>query len=119
MRLCFISHKLHEVLEISHRVTVLRDGRRVNSIPTSEATRPKLAEMMVGRPVLLEYDKNPADPRDERLVLEGVSAFSNRGTVGLDNVSLRLRGGRDCRHRRRVGQWPAGIGAVHHAACGR
>jgi len=91
--LVFISHKLHEVLEISHRVTVLRDGRRVNSIPTSEATRPKLAEMMVGRPVLLEYDKQPPDPRDERLILKGVSALSNRGTVGLDDVSLRLRGG--------------------------
>ncbi|MDE2776206.1 MAG: ABC transporter ATP-binding protein [Chloroflexota bacterium] len=91
--LVFISHKLHEVLEISHRVTVLRDGRRVNSISTSEATRPKLAEMMVGRPVLLEYDKQPPDPRDERLILKGVSALSNRGTVGLDDVSLRLRGG--------------------------
>ncbi len=91
--LVFISHKLHEVLEISQRVTVLRDGRRVNSIPTSEATRPKLAEMMVGRPVLLEYDKNPPDPQSERLILNGVSALSNRGTVGLDNVSLRLRGG--------------------------
>ncbi len=91
--LVFISHKLHEVLEISHRVTVLRDGRRVNSIPTSDATRPKLAEMMVGRPVLLEYKKNPPKPSEERLILKGVSALSNRGTVGLDNVSLRLRGG--------------------------
>jgi len=91
--LVFISHKLHEVLEISHRVTVLRDGRRVNSIPTSEATRPKLAEMMVGRPVLLEYEKKAADPQVDRLVLSGVSALSNRGTVGLDNVSLSLRGG--------------------------
>ena len=91
--LVFISHKLHEVLEISQRVTVLRDGRRVNSIPTSEATRPKLAEMMVGRPVLLEYEKNEAQPRDQRLALQGVSALSNRGTVGLDDVSLSLRGG--------------------------
>ena len=91
--LVFISHKLHEVLEISHRVTVLRDGRRVNSIPTSEATRPKLAEMMVGRPVLLEYEKNPAQTRDERLILDGVSALSNRGTIGLEDVTLRLRGG--------------------------
>jgi len=91
--LVFISHKLHEVLAISQRVTVLRDGRRVNSIPTSEATRPKLAEMMVGRPVLLDYDKQAANPRDDRLILQGVSALSNRGTIGLDDVSLRLRGG--------------------------
>ncbi len=91
--LVFISHKLHEVLEISHRVTVLRDGRRVNSIPTSEATRRKLAEMMVGRPVLLEYQKNPPDPRQARLTLEGVSALSNRGTEGLSEVSLSLRSG--------------------------
>ena len=91
--LVFISHKLHEVLEISHRVTVLRDGRRVNSIPTGEATRPKLAEMMVGRPVLLEYEKQEAAPQDARLKLEGLSALSDRGTVGLDAVSLRLRGG--------------------------
>ena len=91
--LVFISHKLHEVLEISSRVTVLRDGRRVNSIPTSDATRPKLAEMMVGRPVLLEYEKKPLQPRQERLTLQSLSALSNRGTVGLDAVSLRLRGG--------------------------
>ena len=91
--LVFISHKLHEVLEISHRVTVLRDGKRVNSIPTSEATRPKLAEMMVGRPVLLEYEKHAANPRQDRLALEAVRALSNRGTIGLDDVSLNLRGG--------------------------
>ncbi len=91
--LVFISHKLQEVLEISQRITVLRDGHRVDTIPTSEATKPKLAEMMVGRPVLLEYHKNPANTRGERLILDGLSALSNRGTVGLDNVSLRLHGG--------------------------
>jgi len=91
--LVFISHKLHEVLEISKQVTVLRDGKRVNSIPTSDATKPKLAEMMVGRPVLLEYEKQPQNLQDARLVLENVSALSNRGTVGLDNVSLSIHGG--------------------------
>ncbi len=91
--LVFISHKLHEVLEISHRVTVLRDGRRVNSIPTRQATKSNLAEMMVGRPVLLEYDKNPPNPQGARLILNRVSALSNRGTVGLKEVSLTLRGG--------------------------
>ena len=118
--LVFISHKLHEVLEISHRVTVLRDGRRVNSIPTSEATRPKLAEMMVGRPVLLEYEKNAPNPREQaRLVLDGVSALSNRGTVGLDACVAEPARGRDRGHRRRFGQRAAGIGAVHQRFASR
>ncbi len=91
--LVFISHKLHEVLDISNRVTVLRDGERVNSIPTSEATKPKLAEMMVGRPVLLEYDVGEIDRGPVRLQLNKVSALSNRGTVGLDNVSLEVHSG--------------------------
>jgi general nucleoside transport system ATP-binding protein len=91
--LVFISHKLHEVLEISHRVTVLRDGQRVNAIPTSQATKPKLAEMMVGRPVLLEYEKNQQQLRGERLVLNNITALSNRGTIGLDSISMTLHGG--------------------------
>ncbi len=57
--LVFISHKLHEVLAISGRVTVLRDGVYVDSIPTKQATKLKLAEMMVGRPVTLEYERQP------------------------------------------------------------
>lgn len=91
--LVFISHKLHEVLEISNRVTVLRDGQRVNAIATRDTTKQQLAEMMVGRPVLLEYDKNPQQLRDERLILNNVSALSNRGTLGLNNLSMSIRGG--------------------------
>lgn len=91
--LVFISHKLHEVLEISNRITVLRDGKRVNAIPTSDATKPKLAEMMVGRPVLLEYNRSPINRSNERLVMRDVSAPSNRGTLGLNSVSLTVHGG--------------------------
>ena len=57
--LIFISHKLHEVLEISDRITVLRDGRVVGTRPAAGATRAELAEMMVGRPVILQYDQPP------------------------------------------------------------
>ena len=53
--LIFISHKLHEVLEISDRVTVLRDGQNGRYTPTCRATRAELAEMMVGRPVISQY----------------------------------------------------------------
>jgi simple sugar transport system ATP-binding protein len=91
--LIFISHKLREVLAISQRITVLRDGRRVDTIPTSEATRLKLAEMMVGRPVTLEYGRQPVTPGEERLVLDRVSARSDRGDLGLKEISLTVRAG--------------------------
>jgi simple sugar transport system ATP-binding protein len=89
----FISHKLHEVLSISQRVTVLRGGRWVNTIPTAQATKPLLAEMMVGRPVVFEYARNAAELHGERLRLERVSALSDRGDLGLKDVSLTLYGG--------------------------
>jgi simple sugar transport system ATP-binding protein len=89
----FISHKLHEVLSISHRITVLRAGRRVDTIPTLQATKPLLAEMMVGRPVVFEYTRAKVQASGERLRLERVSALSDRGELGLKEVSLSLQGG--------------------------
>jgi simple sugar transport system ATP-binding protein len=89
----FITHKLHEVLAVSQRITVLRDGHRVATIPAQGATKLSLAEMMVGRPVTLQYDIAPQQPGDARLTLTGVSALSERGDLGLKDVSLTVRGG--------------------------
>jgi simple sugar transport system ATP-binding protein len=91
--LIFISHKLHEVIEISHRVSVLRDGHMVGTIPTEGATKSKLAEMMVGREVGIKKDRIETDTTEKRLVLENVSALSDRGTPALTNVSLEVRSG--------------------------
>ncbi|NWG16120.1 MAG: ABC transporter ATP-binding protein [Chloroflexi bacterium] len=91
--LIFISHKLHEVLAISSRVTVLRDGQRVDTIPTEQATKLKLAQMMVGRPVVLEYERPTCRPESEKLKLTGVSAMNDRGDLGLKDVSLTVHGG--------------------------
>ncbi len=91
--LVFISHKLHEVLAISQRITVLRDGRQVASIPTAEATKPRLAELMVGRPVLLSYNRTSQTAGEPRLSLQAVSARSNRGTLGLKHVSFSVQSG--------------------------
>ncbi len=55
----FISHKLDEVLEIADRITVLRAGRVIGTVPASQATKEQLAEMMVGRPVLFHLEKPP------------------------------------------------------------
>lgn len=91
--LVFISHKLHEVLAISSRITVLRDGQRVDSIPTAGATKLQLAEMMVGRPVTLEYHRAACERGEARLELNGVSALSNRGDLGLKDVRVRVCSG--------------------------
>lgn len=91
--LIFISHKLHEVLTISDRVTVLRDGRVVKTLPTSQTTRDELARLMVGREVLLRVERPPVELGDVRLTLKDVWAQGDRGVPALRNVSLTVRAG--------------------------
>ncbi len=91
--LIFISHKLHEVLSISDRVTVLRDGHVVKTLPTSETTRDDLARLMVGREVLLRVERPPVETGDVRLSLENVWADGDRGVPALRDVNLTVRAG--------------------------
>src|SRR5215208_6117427 len=91
--LIFISHKLHEVVEISHRVTVLCDGRKIGTRPTSEITKEILANWMVGREIGFIPDRGNVQLGECRLQLEAVSCGSDRGTPGLRNVSLELCSG--------------------------
>jgi len=89
----FISHKLHEVLSISDRVTVLRDGRVVGTQPTSSTTKGELANMMVGRPVSLKIDHQQVELGQVRLELNDIWAMSDRGTEALRGVNLEVRSG--------------------------
>jgi simple sugar transport system ATP-binding protein len=91
--LIFISHKLHEVLAISNRITVLRDGVVVGSRVTEGATRAQLAQMMVGRPVILQYDRKPVVPGEVRLEVQELVAKSDRGDDALQKVCFSLRSG--------------------------
>jgi simple sugar transport system ATP-binding protein len=91
--LIFISHKLHEVVEISNRITVLRDGRKIGTRPTSEITKQILANWMVGREVGFTPDRGHVQKGECRLQLENVSCASDRGTPGLRGVSLELCSG--------------------------
>lgn len=91
--LIFISHKLHEVVEISNRVTVLRDGRKIGTRPTSEITKQILANWMVGREVGFAPDRGQVERGECRLQLEEVSCGSDRGTPGLRGVSLEVCSG--------------------------
>ena len=90
----FISHKLSEILEITDRITVLRDGRLVGTVPTKEATQLELTRMMVGRPVMMERKSRPAVMKKEPvLVMENVSANDDRGLPALRNFNLTVHSG--------------------------
>ena len=89
----FISHKLQEVMEISNRVTVLRHGRVVGTVKTSETDRNSLARMMVGREVFLQFDKAEIPQGEKVLEVNSVCATSDRGVPALRDLSLNVRAG--------------------------
>src|SRR3982751_5590618 len=89
----FISHKLNEVLEIADRITTLRRGVVVDTIPAAGATEESLARMMVGREVLLRVDKKPPEPGDPLLQVEGLTVVDDRGLEAVRDLSLSVRAG--------------------------
>src|SRR5580704_11024490 len=89
----FISHKLNEVLEIADRITVLRRGKRIDTVSQEGATEEGLAKMMVGREVLLRVDKGPAAPGEVALEVKDVHVLEERGLEKVRGVSFTVRGG--------------------------
>jgi simple sugar transport system ATP-binding protein len=90
----FISHKLDEVLEVTDRITVLRDGSVVGTIETHEATASKLAHMMVGRPISLDRVSRPSsEDKKEILVIENLCCDNDRGIPALRDLSLTVHAG--------------------------
>jgi simple sugar transport system ATP-binding protein len=90
--LIFISHKLHEVVAISDRVTVLRDGRSVETRPAKGVTRHELAQMMVGREIKA-LAPQPHKAGEVRLQINTMHAMGDRGTEALRGVDLEVRSG--------------------------
>jgi simple sugar transport system ATP-binding protein len=88
-----ISHKLEEVLSIADRITVLRDGQNVATIPAEGMTKPELASLMVGREVLFRFDKPPISLGEVRLRLDEVEAFNDKRLPALRRLSLEVRSG--------------------------
>lgn len=91
--LVFISHKLEEVLSIADRCTVLRRGRVVGSLPKEEASKARLAELMVGRTVSFERKRQAAQVGDVVLEVEQLEARSSRNLPALRGVSFALHRG--------------------------
>jgi simple sugar transport system ATP-binding protein len=89
----FISHKLNEVLEIADRITVLRRGKTIETVPREGATQETLAKAMVGREVLLRVEKPPAQPGDALLEVEDLHVVDDRGIEKVSGVSFAVRAG--------------------------
>jgi general nucleoside transport system ATP-binding protein len=89
----FISHKLNEVLEIADRITVLRRGQAVATRAAAGATEEGLAELMVGRAVLLDVDKQPANPGEPLLTVSDLVVHDVRGLEAVRGLSLEVRAG--------------------------
>jgi general nucleoside transport system ATP-binding protein len=89
----FITHKLNEVLEIADRVTVLRRGKRVDTVASKGQTEQSLARMMVGRDVLLALDKAPAQPAEPVLRVSDLHVRDDRGLEAVRGVSFEVRCG--------------------------
>jgi len=89
----FITHKIKEVLAISDRVSVLRRGKLVGTRSTAETGHKELAEMMVGREVLLRVEKEPAKPGAPVAEISGLYVDDQRGTAAVKDVSLKIRQG--------------------------
>jgi simple sugar transport system ATP-binding protein len=90
----FISHKLHEVKDISDRVTVLQKGKVTSTgIKTADVTRADLARLMVGREVVFRIDKKNVEPGEVVLSVEGLKAENDKGLPALQGVNLNVRSG--------------------------
>jgi general nucleoside transport system ATP-binding protein len=89
----FISHKLNEVTEIADRITVLRRGKKVETLPAAGATEEGLARLMVGREVLLRVEKGPPAPGEPLLTVEGLVVEDDREIEQVRGVSLEVRAG--------------------------
>ncbi len=89
----FITHKLREVLEVTDRVTVLRRGKTVGTMVTSEATTESLAELMVGRAVVLRVDKAENEPGEVVLTVDELKVRDDRKQLSVDGATFEVRAG--------------------------
>jgi ABC-type uncharacterized transport system ATPase subunit len=89
----FITHKLREVFAVADRISVMRAGHMVGTVAPADASRELLAEMMVGRQVILQVDKEAAHPGETVLRLENLCVLDDRKHMAVDGVSLEVRAG--------------------------
>lgn len=88
-----ITHKLTEIMEITDRVSVMRQGQMVGHRETADTSPAELAELMVGRKVLLEVDRTVADPGEVRFSASALGYVNPAGVTELEDISFEVRAG--------------------------
>ena len=91
--LIIITHKLHEVLEVSDRVAVLRKGEYIGDVMTKDADQQSLTDMMVGRSVTLNIDRPDPINVTPRVVVDGLTVYDELGVKRLSDVSFTINAG--------------------------
>ncbi len=88
-----ITHKLHEVLAISDKVSVLRKGEYIGTVVTAETNETELTEMMVGQKVELNIDRAEPSDTEDRLEIKNINCVNREGVKILDNISFTAKSG--------------------------
>ncbi|WP_165212766.1 ABC transporter ATP-binding protein [Streptococcus tangpeifui] len=88
-----INHKLDEIRAVADRVTVIRRGKSIQTVPVAGTTSAELAEMMVGRAVSFKTDKIASHPKEVVLSIKDLVVNENRGVPAVKGLSLDVRGG--------------------------
>jgi general nucleoside transport system ATP-binding protein len=106
--LIFITHKLYEVQSLSDRITVMRDGRVVNTLANQGVEQRTLARMMVGRDVQFQPERAVVSPGAVQLSVRGLSAYNDQDLPALKTISFDVSW-----HRRGIRQRSAGTGGMY------
>ena len=88
-----ITHKLHEVLAVSDKVTVLRKGEYIGTVNTAETNESELTEMMVGKKIDLNIERNSIENTPDRLEIKGIDFENADGVKILDDISFTAKSG--------------------------
>ena len=91
LTIIFITHKLDEVIQVSDRVTVLRDGQEVATVNTADTHPRALAKLMVGREVLMELPARAGQPGQVVLAVSNLRVNDERGLPAVNNISFEVR----------------------------
>lgn len=88
-----ITHKLKEIKEVADECSVLRRGKYIGTVDVKETTEQQMADMMVGRNVNFDVEKDIASPKEVVLEMKHISVKNAKGMLGLKDVSLQVRAG--------------------------